>query len=184
MKPLGKLLLIWILIMFVVTFTCLLTDLTVQQALRLGANAQPVQLAKDTAIKLQSGKSPESISNGETIDIAKSLDTFVMIYNKNGQMTASTGTLNGQKPPYPKGVFEYTAKKGEDRVTWQTQNGLRFATVALKTNNGYVVAARSLFETENLIDHIGRIILMAWAACLVCSAFALGIIYVFIKKVF
>jgi hypothetical protein len=60
---------------------------------------------------------------------------------------------------------------------------VRDAWVARKYNNGYIVAARSLFETENLIDTLGRLILVAWVACLVCSAIALTVIYTFMKKI-
>lgn len=179
-----KLVIYWIIIMFFITFTCSLTYLVTQQSLRLGANEQPAQLAADTAIKLQKGKSPESIVQGDKIDLSKSLDTFVMIYDKNRNLQASSGTLNGSNPSYPKGVLSNTVKKGELRVTWQPQTGLRFATVVTKYNNDYIVAARSLKETENLIDNIGKLVLLAWAFSLLLSAIALAIVYAFVKKYF
>jgi hypothetical protein len=110
------------------------------------------------------------------------VDAFVMIYDQNKQLRASSGMMNDSTPSYPKGVLDNTAYKGEERVTWQTQNGLRFATIVIKYDNGYIVAAHSLHETENLIDHIGKLVLSAWAACLIFSTIALAIVYSFLKK--
>ena len=73
---------------------------------------------------------------------------------------------------------------GEDRVTWQPQDGLRFATVAIKTGDNYIVAGHSLQEPERLIGIIGNIVFFAWLACAVFSSIALGIVYIFIKKIF
>lgn len=179
-----KIVVFWIIIMFLITFTCSLTYLVTQQSLRLGANELPAKLTIDTLIKLQNGKSPESIVQGDKIDISKSLDTFVFIYDNKKNLLACSGTLNGSNPSYPKGVLDSTAKKGEERVTWQPQNGLRFATVVLKYDNGYIVAARSLKETENLIDNIGKLVLLAWAASFIFSSVALAVIYAFIKEYF
>lgn len=183
MKMTKKLVFIWLIIMFVITFTCSLTYLVTQQVLRLGANEQPAQLATDAEIQWQNGKSPKSIIAGDPIDISKSLDIFVMIFDKKQKLAASSGLIDGKKPSYPNGVLNNTEKKGEVRVTWQPQKGLRFATVALKTKNGYVVAARSLYETENLIDTVGRLVLLAWGAFLVISLIGLLIINSFVKRV-
>ncbi|MDR3587215.1 MAG: hypothetical protein P4L59_18160 [Desulfosporosinus sp.] len=75
-------------------------------------------------------------------------------------------------------------KNGYVKVTWQPQTGLRYATVAIKTNSGYIVAGRSLSEPEKLIDNIGKLVFEAWLACAIFSIIALVIIYAFIKKVF
>jgi hypothetical protein len=114
-----------------------------QQSLRLGANEQPYQFATDVAIKLQDGKSAEAAVPIDKVDLSKSMDTFVMIYNN--------------QPVFPKGVLDYTAKNGEDRITWQPDRGLRFATVAIKFDKGYIVAGHSLQETEKLIDTITKL---------------------------
>lgn len=58
MKMGKKLFLIWIISMFFITFTCTVSYLVTQQSLRLGANAVPAQLAKETAIHLTDGVSP------------------------------------------------------------------------------------------------------------------------------
>jgi hypothetical protein len=184
MKTAQKLLLFWLTIMFLVTLTCSLVYLVTQQTVRLGANEQPTQLAMDTAIKLENGQSASGAVPAEKVDLSKSLSPFVMVYDINKNLIATSGMLGDSKPTYPLGVLDSVAKNGEDRVTWQSQNGLRYATVAIKIKSGYIVAGRSLSEPEKLIDGIGRVVLMAWLACAGFSVIALMIIYTFIKKVF
>ncbi|MCM2532997.1 hypothetical protein NDK43_12115 [Neobacillus pocheonensis] len=182
MKMGKNLFLIWIIAMFFITFTCTVTYLVTQQALRLGANAIPAMLAKDTAIHLQGGLNPAASIPANKVDASQSDEGFVMIYDKNKNLIATSGTMKTKDPQYPKGVLEYVSKNGEDRVTWQTLNGLRFATVAIKTDNYYIVGARSLFEIENIIEHITQLVMYIWLACLIGSAMAMLVIYAFMKK--
>jgi hypothetical protein len=174
---------LWVLILFLVTFTCSLTYLVTQQALRLGANELPMQLATDTAIKLQTGIRAESAIPANTIDISKSLGTFVMVYDRDKRLLATSARMGRDLPDYPKGVLDTVAQKGESRVTWQPQIGLRFATVAIPLDNGYIVAGQSLRETERLIDQIGNLVLLAWCMCLVCSVIALAVIQLITSRI-
>ncbi len=173
----------WIMIMFLVTFTCSLTYLVTQQNLRLGANERPMQKAVDTKLKLQSGTDAAKAVPSNTINISKSLTTFVMVYDSNKKLIASSGVMNGKKPSYPKGVLDYTNKNSMDKVTWQPKSGLRFATVAIKTQNGFVVAGRSLQQTESLINQLGKLIFYAWIACFICSALAGAAIIGFLMRI-
>jgi hypothetical protein len=184
MKTIKNIFIFWIIIMFLVTFTCMLTYLVTQQILRLGANKLPVQLAIETSIKLKSGQSAKDAIPAEIIDITKSLNTFVMVYDKDKNLIAASGMMGSIEPVYPKGVLSYVDKIGEERVTWQPQVGLRFATVAIKVDDNYIIAASSLLETEKLIGIVGRLVSMAWLACIGFLSIALGIIYIFIKKVY
>ncbi|WP_240875398.1 hypothetical protein [Shimazuella soli] len=169
--------------MFLVTFTCSLTYLVTQQSIRLGANELPAQAAHDTAYNLQHGQNPTSSIPVNKIDITKSMDTFVMIFDKHQNLLATSGRMNNQNPSYPKGVLDTVKKKGEDRVTWETKTGLRFATVAIQTNHNYIVAAHSLYETEKRIDSISKLVLLAWTMYLICSVIAFGIIFVVVRKI-
>jgi len=183
MKTTQKLMLVWLIIMFLVTFTSSLVYLVAQQSIRLGANELPIQLAIDTSLKLENGQNPGLIST-DKLDISKSLSPFVMVFDTNKNLLSTSGMIGNLKPNYPKGVLDSVDKNGEVKVTWQPQTGLRYATVALKTNSDYIVAGRSLSEPEKLIDTIGKLVLEAWLACAIFSIFALAIIYAFIKKVF
>ena len=168
--------------MFLVTFTCSIVYLTSQQSLRLGANGLPSQLAVETSIKLKEGQIVKSVIPVQKVDISKSLNTFVMIFDKNKNLIDTSGIMGESMPKYPEGVLDNVDKNGENRVTWQPKTELRFATVAIKFNNGYIVAAQPLFETEKLIESIGNVILLAWIACTGFSVLGLGIIYFFINK--
>jgi hypothetical protein len=182
MKMGKKFILIWVIAMFFITLTCSVAYLVTQQSLRLGANAVPAQLAKDTSIKLQEGQSPDASVPKNKVDASESGDGFVMIFDKNKNLVATSGMMNTQEPKYPKGVLDNVSNKGEDRVTWQTQDGHRFATVGIKSNQYYIVGASSLLETENLIAHISKLVMYIWLACLVGSVIAMLVIFTFIKK--
>lgn len=178
-----KLTVYWLLFIFLITFTCMLTYVVMQQSLRLGANELPKQYASDAVIQLDDGVSPDTLFSKNKVDISKSPDTFVMVFDDNRNLVFSSATIAGKQISYQNGVLDYVAQKGEDRVTWQTKTGLRFASVAMKYNHGYVVAARSLSFTESLIDTLGKQILIAWVSCLICSAIAVTVIYLFMKKI-
>lgn len=175
---------LWLIIMFLVTFSSSLIYLITQQTLRLGANEQPVQLATDTALKLENGQNAQQAIPADKVNIAQSLAPFVMVFNKNNNLVATSGMMGNRSPVYPIGVFAAVNKNGEDRVTWQTQTGLRYATVAIKYSEGYIVAGKSLSETEKLIDKVGRLVGLAWLACALFSALALVVLFSFIEKVF
>ncbi|SPF37817.1 conserved exported hypothetical protein [Candidatus Desulfosporosinus infrequens] len=184
MKTAQKLLVFWLIIMFLVAFTSSLVYLVAQQTVRLGANEQPMQLAMDTEINLEKGQSAVQAIPANNVDISKSLSPFVMVFDINKNLLTTSGMIGSSKPTYPKGILDSIDKNGEDRVTWQPQQGLRYATVAIKFTGGYIVAGRSLSETEKLIDEIGKVVLLAWFACTIFSVFALIVIYIFIIKVF
>jgi hypothetical protein len=183
LKTAKSILIYWVIIAFLVTFTSLLVYVAVQQVLRLGANGIPAELAEKTSINLENAKSPLDSVPGEIIDISKSSGTFAMIFDKDKNLLASSAVMGIAEPSYPKGVFDYVDKNGEDRITWQPQKGLRFATIAIKAGDKYVVAGRSLKETEKLINTVGNLVFYAWLACMIFSSALLAIIYVFIKKV-
>lgn len=175
----SKLFISWLIIVFLMTFTCSLTYLVTQQSLRLGANELSAQLVAGAASDLNQGKGTESsISDASFL---KSMGLFVKIYDKDKQMLGSFGSAD-QNATYPKRILSYVDQRGEDRVTWQTTAGQRFATIVIKYDRGYAVAGRSLQETEKLIDDIGRLILSVWIVCIVCLTIGLAVIGLFMKK--
>jgi hypothetical protein len=141
-----------------------------QQALRQSANDPQIQMAEDTAAAIGAAE-PVSFFNSPTkIDISKSLAPYLVIYDANGAIAASTGMLNGAPLMVPKGVLQSALAGGEDRVTWQPQPGVRSAIVVVPIKgivNGFVVAGRSLRETENREDQIGAITFAAWFISLI-----------------
>jgi hypothetical protein len=103
-----------------------------------------------------------------------------MVYDYNKILTA-TSVITGN-PSYPVSVLDYVEQNGESRITWQPKSGLRYASVAIKYDNGYIVAARSLSETEKLIDNAGKLILSAWFAFVIFMTFVVLCIYIYFNK--
>ncbi len=123
---------------------------TVQHALRTYANDPQVQYALDAAEGLKTGNGMPNMA-GNSIDITKSLGTFYILYDKDKQLTSSTALLNGVTPTVPQGVLDYAKAHGEDRITWEPQDGVRIAAIVEyynDKNEGYVVVGRSLKEIE------------------------------------
>ena len=56
--------------------------------------------------------------------------------------------MGTSRPVYPKGVLDLVANGGEDKVTWQPQKGLRYATVVVEYSGGFIVTGHSLLETD------------------------------------
>ncbi|MFA5130308.1 MAG: hypothetical protein WC477_05340 [Patescibacteria group bacterium] len=137
-----------------------------QQVLRQDANDPQIQIVEDASAAFSAGQQvPTQDAAGTQTDIAKSLSTFIVIYNSTGTAVFSTGVLNDAAPVPPKGVLD-TAAKGEVRVTWQPQKGLRYAIVAApytsSDGSGVVLAGRSLREVERREMILGIQFLLAW----------------------
>ena len=159
MKTKKGILIFWAIQMLLITFICILVYIVAQQSIRLGANELPMQFAIDTSVKLQEGLSAKDAIPVNKVDILKSLNAFVMVYDKDKNLIATSAMSGNKNLSYPKSVLNYVEQKGESRVTWQPESGLRFATVAIKYKGGYIVASRSLSEAERLIDIIGKLVL-------------------------
>jgi len=124
---------------------------TVQQSQRNAADSPQIQLAEDTAIALDNGKSPKSLING-SVSLNESLAPFVVIYDKSGKPVAGNGLLDNKLPQVPVGVL--TASKGHEyhRVSWQPQLQVRIAAVTVASDKYYVLSGRSLKEVEKNED--------------------------------
>jgi hypothetical protein len=161
----------WLPLAIVTAGLCALVYLTVQQSLRMGANDPQIQMAEDAASHLNAGASVDSIMPSAQVEIAESLAPFLMVFDDSGKVLASSATLHAAVPAYPVGVLNYTRQRGQDRVTWQPEVGVRMATVVVTYKNGFVVAGRSLTEVEireSQVEQLsGLAMLGIWAATLV-----------------
>ena len=170
----------WLLIAIVVTGIIGLIYAAVQQDLRQGANDPQIQMAEDTAAKLADGQSAQNTVPSEKIDIAKSLAPYLIIFDANGNPIASSAQLDGQTPTIPTGVFDYVRQNGEDRITWQPQEGVRNAVVVTQfkgSNSGFVLAGRSLREVEKREDGIMQLLLAGWVVTLLITFVATAILF-------
>jgi hypothetical protein len=133
------------------TVLCLLVYVTVQQALRTGANDPQIEMAEDAVRALERGDAVDKVVPGGSVEIERSLAPFLMIYDAAGHAIAGSGALNGKAAAPPVGVFEFVREHGEERVTWQPAPGVRLAAVVLGTTAkpaAFVLAARSLREVQ------------------------------------
>ncbi len=156
----------------VITLLCGLVYVLFQQNYRISANDPQVQFSSDIAESLNQGNPAEMIIPATNVDMQKSLAVFIMVFNKEGKVVLSTGQLAGKIPEVPKGVFDFTNKNGQDRVTWQPQKGVRIAAVVMPYKDGYVLVGRSLKEVEKRIGMLGFQVFLAWVIILLAAFFA------------
>ena len=153
----------------IVTILSGLIYTTVQQSYRSGANDPQLQLAKDIAYAVKNDRSIDNLLPKDTIEISESLSPFVVLYDNNGEPIQSTGTLDGQFPKMPKGVFDFAKKNKEDVLSWQPRKGVRMAMVVesvQSSNIGFVAAGRSLQEVEKRESNLTSMVLIGWLVCI------------------
>jgi hypothetical protein len=158
---------IWLPIAVAATLLTALVYAVVQQDLRLTANDPQIRRAEDAATALASGQSPQAVAGGAPVDMARSLAPYLIVFDDSGHPLASSGTLDGQIPTPPAGVFQYVATHGEERLTWQPRPDVRVAAVVVRYTgavSGYVLAGRSLREVERREDQMLTLATLAWTA--------------------
>lgn len=125
--------------------------MTAQYLQRAAANEPQIQMAREMAGQLQIGKPVGSLVFPSPVDMRESLAPFVEVYNQKGEPVAGSGKLDGALPSFPVGALEHAAASGgRSELTWQPLPGFRFAAAIHAYSSGYVVAARSLAESERL----------------------------------
>jgi hypothetical protein len=180
----------WLFAAVPVTLLCMGMYAVGQQVYRQLANDPQVQMAEDGAARLDAGGVPaELVTRGAPlIDIAASLDPWVVVYDQNGQGLEASAQLDHAPAMLPAGVFnthspagvdEPVWQSGEYRFTWQPRPGVRQAVVVVRAKNGYFVAAgRSLRLSEERTSLLGEQMLVGWLGVLVIIS-ALQLAYVF-----
>jgi hypothetical protein len=146
----------WLPLAIVIVGLCFLNYASVQHSLRSSANDPQIQLAQDAARSLGTGAKVADLTDivpTSPVDVTKSLAPFVNFYDENGKFVGGNGNLGMADLPFnpPIGVFDYTRRNGEDRVTRQIGN-TRVALVVIHygetKGEGFVVAGRNLREVE------------------------------------
>lgn len=146
---------------FLATVASGLAYFEMQQELRSSANDPQFQLAEDAAARLDSGARPtEVVVTANPVDIATSLSPFVIVFDSNGTVLASSATLDGGQPVPPHGVLQAAMGGSPSSVTWQPRAGVRVAAVTTAWKGGTVMAGRSLRRVEQ----------QEWSAQLIAGA--------------
>jgi len=144
-----------------------------QQVLRQGANDPQIGLAGDLVARLEAGVAATEAVPAGTVDMARSLTPFLIVYDDQGKAVASQAQLNGQTPVLPRGVLDFVRTHGEERVSWQpvpgSMHGVRIAAVVERVGGahpGFVVAGRSLREVEAREAQVEEMAGAAWVGML------------------
>ena len=178
MKIILNMLKFWLPLAAAITLFCGLLYTVAQQSYRMDANDPQIQMAEDTARALQSGGTAGLLVPSEKIDIAQSLAPYLIIYGSNGQPVVSNALLHGQIPTIPAGIFDYTRKNGEDRVSWQPEPGVRSAAVIVPVSGGkggFVLAGRSLREVEIRESNLTYMVEIGWLVTILASLVVVGL---------
>jgi hypothetical protein len=163
---------VWLPLAFLATLLCGLVYAGIQQTYRQSANDPQIQMAEDAAVAVHGGAEAQSLVLAGTVNIGASLSPYVVFYDDAGNPTGGNGLLNGRYPTLPAGVFDYTRIAGEDRITWQSPEGIRSAVVLVRIGDagakqGFVMAGRSLREVEWREAQLELFVFAAWIAALV-----------------
>ncbi|MBV9596004.1 MAG: hypothetical protein JOZ87_04015 [Chloroflexi bacterium] len=169
---LWRVAMIWVPIAVAVTGLAALVYAAVQHELRQSANDPQVQLAEDTAARLDAGATPSAVLPAERVEMSSSLAPYVMVFDANGEQIASSAVLQGTAPPFPASVFEAVRSGGQDAITWQPQLGVRSAAVVQHWRGGFVVAGRSLRLVEERENHVLLLSAFMWVLTLGATAIA------------
>lgn len=162
----------WLPLATVTTLLCGLVYGVAQQGWRQAANEPQAGLALDAADRLGRGDEVAAVLPAPPIDVGRSLSPFLIVYGEDQRPIASSGLLHGATPTLPDGVLDTARVRGENRLTWQPEPGVRLAAVVAPVQGeqtGYVLAARSLRDVERHIDEVGFMTGLAWLAALGAS---------------
>lgn len=147
-----------------------------QQSLRQSANNNPAMLANDAVEAIKRGNVASSIVPSRIIHLESDQSAFVSIYDKDFKLVATSARLVNDDINPPQGVLEHAKSKGENKVTWQPKDKLRFATVTRYTDSPkpyYVFVGQSLVSTEDAISSITTLCLLGWFVTMLGSLGAL-----------
>ena len=144
-----------------------------QHVLRSGMNDPQLQIAGDLAAQLEQGASTTEALPTGSIDMARSLSPFVIVYDDQGRPVISQAKLNGATPVPPLGVFDHVRQSGETRITWQplhtADQSVRIAAVVRRVNGshpGFVLAGRNMREVEARIGDVQTMAGLTWLGML------------------
>jgi hypothetical protein len=132
-----------------------------QQLDRLSANDSPLRLASQVAAELREGRS-RTLDAQSHVELSRSLAAFVVVEGAKGGASVGSGFLQGALVSLPSGVLASAAANGQDKVTWEPQPGLRFATVTLKVGDQFVSAGQSLKPSEARDGIIRLLVGVGW----------------------
>jgi hypothetical protein len=161
----------WIAGVLLITLAAGTVWLSYGLSLRNGGDRQPLQLVARAAGQLTTGSPPGSVLP-PVINMASNPAPFVIVYDPQHHVLASSGRLGGRTPALPAGVLVWVASHGQERITWQPAPGLREAAIIepyLGPHPGFVLAAQSLQTISAQQRSLTWSVACIWLAALVLS---------------
>jgi hypothetical protein len=173
---------------FALFFSVLLLAVAVitQQYLRRSADSWPTFFARLASTPMDERSEPyrkimvahdlagpkQEISSSDWLN---STSIFTVLYDASGHALTGNATLHGALPQPPPGIFNVIQQRGEYKVTWQPQPGIRVAlTGRPMPNGGFVLAGQSLLPSEARTARFYSFLRWIWAfAMLACCSLAL-----------
>jgi hypothetical protein len=144
----------------------------VQQSTRLSANDLPIITAQSLQDKLGQGASPSDVVPAQKVIPRGNYGVFVTIVDWDRYIQATNLNVDNKTPLPPKGVFDYTAKHGNDTITWQPTSDVRLATHveaysdshAASHPSGFIITGQSLKPYEDRTNTYTALAAAAWVA--------------------
>ncbi len=179
MKKFRAALISWLPLAIAISGLCFLTLVVMHHSYRSLLNEPQVQMARDAAARIYSGAALETVIPPQLVTIESSLAPWAAVLNRGGtpivdftdeverdeiEFVATSGLLNGQLFRIPPGVLAYAEYYGENRLTWQPQQGVRQAIVVvhIPESEYFVIAGRNMYEAERRIGEMYYMILSMW----------------------
>ncbi len=137
-----------------------------------------VQIALDVALRLEAGADPALYVPPQKHDVARSLATFISIYDENQTLIDSSGLLDGNPATPPGEYFQRARDAGEDRFSWELSPQVRIAAVmryVSGTTSSFVLVGRSMREGEGRMGNMGVIVFIGWIVALCATVAALAL---------
>lgn len=156
-------------IAIVLATTAVAALLVAYEVIRQPANHPQVDLADAAVARLNTGADPSKVVPADRVEIG-SPDPYLMVLDPGGAVLATSAYLNGNAVAPPSGVLDYARAHGDDRVTWQPAPEVRSAIVVEAFHGGFVVAGRTLSDTENLEGSLVRLFIAAWLVIAIAGA--------------
>ncbi len=169
----------WIPLAVAITGIFIALYCTGQFILRSLANEEQVRISADVVRYLEGGGDPMALNSPMPTDIGTGLAPYIIFYSLDLRAMAGSGLLDNESPVLPRGVYEFTKKWGEHRLTWQPKPDVRHAVLMRHLDTptaGYLLVGKSLKETERTICVLWSILSALWALTMLLSLLATAII--------
>jgi len=140
-----------------------------QQMGRRGADDVPRTLAQRAAQQLGARAEPGQVVGSVVRDLSADSSPFLIVYDLDHHVLASSVTVAGAPPRVPSGVLDAAVEQGEHRVTWQPIAGVHEASVVQSWSGGSaagtVVAGTALAPAEARSRSSLDVLAAGWPGC-------------------